>query len=149
MTLYQLYENLEKREGRKHGKLIRLNESKEIRSEIEERPNNDPSGMFARLNEGLMWVDRKPGKINEAFEGFGDCVPGSRQFHEMVNRIKASYPAGTRIRINSMEDPYASDYEGKEGIVDHVDDFGQLHGTWGGLAIIPGVDDFSVLSPRL
>lgn len=33
-------------------------------------------------------------------------------------------------------------YDGKQGIVKAIDDLGQLHGTWGGLAVIPGVDEF-------
>ena len=52
---------------------------------------------------------------------------------------------GTRIRIIhlSSED---NRYDGKEGIVEYIDDIGQLHGTWGGLAIIPEEDDFIVIS---
>lgn len=38
-----------------------------------------------------------------------------------------------------------SDYDGKIGIVEYVDDMGQLHGTWGGLAIIPEEDKFEIL----
>lgn len=30
------------------------------------------------------------------------------------------------------------------GVVEHVDDAGQLHGTWGGLAAIPGKDYISL-----
>ena len=36
-------------------------------------------------------------------------------------------------------------YAGKQGIVQHVDDIGQLHGTWGGLAVIPGQDDYRII----
>ena len=32
------------------------------------------------------------------------------------------------------------------GIVERVDDLGDLHGTWGFLAVIPGVDQFSIVS---
>lgn len=35
-------------------------------------------------------------------------------------------------------------YNGKNGFIDHVDDMGQLHGTWGGLAINPEVDKIRV-----
>ena len=35
-------------------------------------------------------------------------------------------------------------FEG-EGLVLNIDDLGQLHGTWGGLAAIPGVDDIIIL----
>jgi hypothetical protein len=53
---------------------------------------------------------------------------------------------GDRIRIIHMEDPYALHYDGQEGIVEHIDDIGQLHGTWGGLAIIPEEDEFVIIS---
>ena len=40
-------------------------------------------------------------------------------------------------------------YDGKEGTVEHIDGIGQLHGTWGGVAIIPGVDDFEIINEGL
>ena len=36
-------------------------------------------------------------------------------------------------------------YTGKIGTVKKIDNIGQLHGTWGGCAIIPGTDEFIVL----
>ena len=62
---------------------------------------------------------------------------------KMVNFIKEQYPPGTRIRLNSMEDPYAPILPGTEGEVDFVDDAGQLHMKWDNgrsLALIPGED---------
>ena len=41
---------------------------------------------------------------------------------KMVNFIKEQYPPGTRIRLNSMEDPYHPILPGTEGEVDFVDD---------------------------
>ena len=53
---------------------------------------------------------------------------------------------GDKIRIIKLEDPYALDsYNGREGVVLYIDGAGQLHGTWGGLAVIPGEDEFEVL----
>ena len=53
---------------------------------------------------------------------------------------------GDRIRIIRLDDPYALDsYNGREGEVTLIDDAGQLHGTWGGLAVIPWEDEFIVL----
>lgn len=65
---------------------------------------------------------------------------------------------GTRIRIRKMQDQTtpsaafpdgidhaATEYNGKEGTVTVIDDTGQFHGTWGGLAVIPGVDEFVIL----
>ena len=62
---------------------------------------------------------------------------------KMVNFIKEQYPPGTRIRLNSMDDPYAPILPGTEGEVDFVDDEGQLHMKWDNgrsLALIPGED---------
>lgn len=67
---------------------------------------------------------------------------------EQVERIKARYPAGTRIRLNSMDDPYAPIPPGTEGEVQAVDDAGQLIMKWDNgrsLSLIPGEDSFSVL----
>ena len=55
---------------------------------------------------------------------------------------------GDKIRIIKMNDEYLlspNEYDGKEGYVVRIDDMGQLHGTWGGLAIIPGVDEYIIL----
>lgn len=52
---------------------------------------------------------------------------------------------GDKIRIIKLKDPYAKDYDGKEGYVTLIDDMGQLHGTWGGLAIIPEIDEYIIL----
>lgn len=52
---------------------------------------------------------------------------------------------GDKIRIINMEDVRANDYNGKEGIVEYIDSIGQLHGTWGGLAVIPECDTFVVI----
>ena len=71
---------------------------------------------------------------------------------KMVNFIKEQYPPGTRIRLNSMEDPYAPIAPGTEGEVDFVDDIGTIHMKWDNgrsLALIPGEDSFSVLPPKL
>ena len=71
---------------------------------------------------------------------------------KMVNFIKEQYPPGTRIRLNSMEDPYAPILPGTEGEVDFVDDKGQIFMKWDNgrtLPLIPGEDSFTVLPPKL
>ncbi len=71
--------------------------------------------------------------------------------HEKVERIKALYPAGTRIRLNHMDDPWSPVPEGTEGTVDMVDDIGQIHMKWDNgrtLSLIPGEDSFSVIRQK-
>lgn len=56
-----------------------------------------------------------------------------------------TYLIGKTIRITSMpNDPREKDYIGREGKVEFIDDMGDLHGTWGGLAVLP-TDGFVVL----
>ena len=52
---------------------------------------------------------------------------------------------GDKIRIISMEDVRANDYNGKEGVVEYIDSIGQLHGTWGGLAVNPEIDEIEII----
>lgn len=61
-------------------------------------------------------------------------------------RIMAKQLIGKKIRIIRMKgEPH---YDGREGTVEMVDDAGQLHGTWGGCAVIPGEDEYEVLDQR-
>lgn len=50
---------------------------------------------------------------------------------------------GRYARIISMEGE--PQYEGRIGKVIFVDDIGQIHGTWGGCAIIPETDRYELL----
>ena len=51
------------------------------------------------------------------------------------------YRVGQTIKIIRMQDDFAGDqYNGKTGTIEYIDSLGQLHGTWGGLAIIPEID---------
>lgn len=70
---------------------------------------------------------------------------------QQVERIKEKYPAGTKIRMESMSDPYAPIPPGIEGIVDFVDDIGTLHCSFENgrsLGVIVGEDSFSVIEPE-
>ncbi len=50
---------------------------------------------------------------------------------------------GDKIRIINMQGE--PQYTGKEGIVQKIDDAGQIHGSWGGCALIPYEDIFEVI----
>lgn len=50
---------------------------------------------------------------------------------------------GDVIRIIYMDGE--SHYNGRTGMVEHIDSIGQLHGTWGGLAVNPDVDDYEII----
>ena len=39
-------------------------------------------------------------------------------------------------------------YSGRIGIVTHIDDAGQIHGTWGGLAVLKDKDQYVILENK-
>ena len=64
---------------------------------------------------------------------------------EMVNLLKKQYPAGCRVELHRMEDPWSPVPPGTKGTVLCVDDAGQLHMQWDNgrtLALVPGADSF-------
>jgi len=50
---------------------------------------------------------------------------------------------GDKIRVLCMLGE--EEYTEKTGFVEHIDDAGQLHGSWGGLAILPDKDEFEII----
>ena len=50
---------------------------------------------------------------------------------------------GDTIRIIYMEGE--PQYTDKVGMVLFIDDIGQIHGTWGGCAIIPETDTYEII----
>ncbi|MBO5065277.1 MAG: DUF4314 domain-containing protein [Clostridia bacterium] len=66
-----------------------------------------------------------------------------------AERMQKQYPEGTRLLLNSMNDPYAPVPPGTRGTVNFVDDAGQIHMKWDNgrtLAIVPSEDDFRKLT---
>ena len=57
------------------------------------------------------------------------------------------FKPGMKVRIIHLEGE-DNTYDGKEGEITYIDAIGQLHGTWGGLAIIPEADEFEVIADR-
>ena len=59
-----------------------------------------------------------------------------------------NFKVGQIIHIVAVHNPgsaygedFDSGYNGKEGTIEHIDDIGQLFGTWGGIGIDPKVDE--------
>ena len=69
---------------------------------------------------------------------------------EYAQRIKEQYPVGTRIRLESMNDPQAVP-SGTEGTVIGVDSIGQIMMKWDNgrsLSLVPGEDSFSIIREK-
>lgn len=109
--------------------------------------------------ESAFWLAQKRremDKVDEDFEaasfgGFDDdeiaAMRDEQREKEAMAARKASNPEvkpGDRIRIIKMDgEPH---YDGKEGEVDYIDSIGQIHGTWGGLAVVPEVDIYELIT---
>ncbi len=57
---------------------------------------------------------------------------------EEYDKENNPYKVGDKIRIIEMKDE--PQYSGREGVIKFIDSLGQLHGTWGGLAVILRTD---------
>ncbi len=81
---------------------------------------------------------RKSGKPTAGQKGGQRYVRVSRQ---TLERLRKEYPAGTRVELIRLDDPYRKIPSGTIGTVEFVDDAGQLHTVWdghGALAMIYG-----------
>ncbi len=68
-------------------------------------------------------------------------LPNKKQ----LEPLRRKYPAGTKIILHHMNDPYPVP-SGTVGEVQYVDDAGNIHTIWSNgrtLSVIEGVDDFS------
>ena len=64
--------------------------------------------------------------------------------HQIKQQKESPYKVGQKVRIIHLQSE-DNRYDGKQGVIEDIDAIGQLHGTWGGLAIIPEADDFEII----
>ena len=62
---------------------------------------------------------------------------------DRIQELRKKY-LGKTIKILDMKGEMC--YNNKCGVVQHVDDIGQLHGSWGGCAILPELDSFTIIT---
>lgn len=63
---------------------------------------------------------------------------------EIVNKIKADYPPGTRVELVKLDDPYRNIPVGTQGTVRGVDDTGTIRVAWDNgpcLGVVYGEDE--------
>ena len=114
------------------------------------KPKNDAANKAIRIRKVLKELGVSEDKLTT------DNIREIRKylFKEGFDEAYADIPfdseakEGDKIRIIHLEGE-GSEYDGKEGEILHIDSIGQLHGTWGGLAVIPGVDQFEVITENL
>ncbi len=49
---------------------------------------------------------------------------------DIIEALKENYPAGTRVELVEMRDPYTKLRPGDKGTVNFVDDIGTIHVDW-------------------
>lgn len=67
---------------------------------------------------------------------------------DFVEHLRSRYPAGTRLRCDQMEDPWAPIPPGMTGTVKHIDDAGTIHMQWDNgrtLGLVYGEDQFTAI----
>lgn len=77
-----------------------------------------------------------------------DCnnkVIAIRMLEFLTNRTR-KVKVGDKIKILSMDGE--DGYSDRIGVVEYIDDIGQIHGTWGGCALIPNVDKFVIIKEK-
>jgi len=63
--------------------------------------------------------------------------------HDFISQEQPLAQIGAKVLILEMKSE--PNYSGKSGIIEHIDDIGQLHGTWGGCALIPTEDTYFII----
>lgn len=59
---------------------------------------------------------------------------------------QTQYKIGDTIKIVYMNDDiFGRNYAGRTGVIERIDDLGRLHGTWGGVVVLPKEDKIELV----
>jgi hypothetical protein len=67
---------------------------------------------------------------------------------QMLEQLRKEYPAGTRVELISMDDPYTKLQPGDRGTVTVIDDTGTVFVSWdkgSSLGLVYGIDRYRKL----
>jgi hypothetical protein len=124
---------------------VRLQGSKETKG-----PSLKPytEAVDVKDRAALSQLVEKAKKENKLFKIGRSMKEGFRYtflIEEMVKEeASPEFKVGSTVKIISMAGE--PEYTNKVGKITMIDDAGQLHGTWGGLALIPGDDKFELVT---
>lgn len=132
-----------------------LNEDVSKKKWIYQGPIYNDNGMVVR--DGYEWIhaDDKQTAVKELIKRLKKAYKASH-IHIEPQFVKAEaeesliteaynpeVKPGDKIRIIDMAgEPH---YAGRTGEVEYIDDMGQIHGTWGGCALIPEEDTYELI----
>ncbi|MBE6772241.1 MAG: DUF4314 domain-containing protein [Ruminococcaceae bacterium] len=68
---------------------------------------------------------------------------------ETLAMLREKYPAGTRVELVYMDDPYTSLTTGDKGTVKHVDDVGTIHISWDCGSLLGAVYGMDVITKTI
>lgn len=111
---------------------------------------------YTQVGNGKFFALEQPIKCNDIRK----CTADFRNQYKRCSTVYVAYPdndfitealdldstrvkPGDEIKIIKMEGE--PQYKGKTGTVELIDGIGQIHGSWGGCALIPGIDEFEVI----
>ena len=75
----------------------------------------------------------------------------SKLSREWLNFLREQHPAGSRVILKELSDPYRQMVPGSMGTLDSIDDIGTYHVHWDDgscLGLVIGEDRFSVVPPE-
>lgn len=121
--------------------------------------NEDTATIESKISQRLLadWADSIQKGMPELYELHNNNGRDYANIREIemepippaqIKLYQELYPAGSRIELSAMEEPYAPLPSGLRGTVIEVDDTGRIHMEWDNgrtLSLIPNADSFRLL----
>ena len=106
------------------------------------------TGIFEKVSVGLYFLKKhRPFLV---YKSYADAIRTLFRYFLTIWYLarktqKCSETSSIHPRSSKLYNPYDKSHVRREGVVEFIDSMDQIHGTWGGLALIPGEDDFIVI----